>query len=312
MRAIKVFIYAVSLYILFLLFGCSAFIVKDISNESIKILAPPDSFHSGSSTVTLWWEELDGAEKYDIQIVSPSFIYIVNLIADSTTSNDKFSVDLAPGQYQWRVRGVNNGWESEYSTRTFFIDSISDLANVNVNLLAPINNFSTTQTKIVFEWQTILGADEYRFQLLDDNDASIIYDVTTTNDTIHYTLTEGEYIWKVRAQNSSSNSLFSERNLAIDLTPPNVSIPISPLTGDTLVNPFTLSWDADPTSSYDSLYIYSDNTLSIPVLAILITNTSYNFTTGISGEDYSWRLKSFDAAGNASSFSISNSFLFGQ
>ena len=55
------------------IWGCSDFIVKDITDETVKILAPPDSFHSNSPEITLWWEEVDGAEDYNLQIVSQSF-----------------------------------------------------------------------------------------------------------------------------------------------------------------------------------------------------------------------------------------------
>lgn len=210
------------------------------------------------------------------------------------------------------MKAINNGGESGFTTQTFYVDSISDLTNVTVNLLSPLSNFFTKETEIIFKWSPISGADEYRFQLVDNGNGSLLYDITTANDTVHYSLTEGSYTWKVRAQNSSSNSQYSERIITIDLTPPDAPTPLVPANGDTLKSPYTLIWSVDHSSSYDSLYVYSDITLSILILKSLTSDTTYNFTSGIVDEDYFWRLKSFDNAGNASPYSVLNKFIYGQ
>ena len=234
------------------------------------------------------------------------------MILDSTITTNKFYIDLTPGEYQWRVKAINNGGESGFTTQTFYVDSISDLTNITVNLLSPISNFFTNETEVIFKWSLISGADEYRFQLVDNGNGSLLYDITTTKDTVHYSLAEGSYTWKVRAQNSSSNSQYSERIITIDLIPPDAPTPLEPANDDTLKSPYHLKWSVDPSSSYDSLYIYSDITLSILILKSLTADTTYNFTSGIMDEDYYWRLKSFDNAENASPYSVLNKFIYGQ
>lgn len=293
--------------------GCTTdFIVKNISKDKINLLSPADSFHAQSSQITFWWDELDGADEYELQIVSPSFNYIQQLLLDSVTSLHQFNMNLSPGTYQWRVRGKNNGYETDYATRTFFVDTTTDLSNVTITLLSPADNLFTNKDTITFKWDTITGADDYRFQLVNNTSGSTIYDNTTSDDSIQQILAEGAYTWKVRAQNNFSNSLYSQRTITIDLTPLVAPTIVSPLYGDTLSAPHTLVWTADPSSVYDSLYIYTDVTLTNIVSKIQSTITSYNFENGINNDNYYWRVKSFDAAGNGSSFSLVSNFVYKQ
>src|SRR5258705_9410550 len=107
--------------------SCEDFIEKDISGKHVSILAPADGYISNSLTITFWWNELEGAEQYKLQIVKPNFAAIQDIIADTTLTDTRFTTTFAPGTYQWRIKAMNNGGDSDYSTRTFTVDSSGNL-----------------------------------------------------------------------------------------------------------------------------------------------------------------------------------------
>ena len=57
----------------FLITSCTDFVEKDISKKTVAILAPPDGYVTYSVTLTFWWQEIDGAENYSLQVVRPDF-----------------------------------------------------------------------------------------------------------------------------------------------------------------------------------------------------------------------------------------------
>lgn len=288
-------------------FSCDDFIEPNIDNKIISLISPPDTFRSSSVTQTFWWNELDGAENYNLQIVKGTFSYVQLFILDTTVVTNKFQYSLSPGTYQWRVRGENNGGNTTYSTRTLTIDSTLDLSLQTVLLIAPVENFTTNQTSITFDWQSLYNADEYRLQIIDTTNSTTVVDVIQSGTTYSYILPEGGYIWQVRAQNSVSISPFSSRKLNVDLTAPSVPILVSPINNAmlTLGSNDSLTWQADASSFADSLFIDTDSTFSNP--SKIYSNTTY-YTLIQSAGTYFWKVKSMDSAGNQSDFSAYRKF----
>jgi hypothetical protein len=288
--------------------GCEDFIEPNLEDDVIVLLAPPDQFVTPVGSQTFWWEELEGAETYNLQLVKGTFVYIQQHILDTSLTANKFQYSLTPGSYQWRVRGENNGGHTPYSTRTFTIDSSLDLSNQIVVLSMPPANQVTNETIIVFEWQSLYNAEEYRFQLLDSTSGIVLEDEILTGVTYTDTLIEGDYIWQVRAQNSTSLTPYTKRNLVIDLTAPSAPVLIFPSNNASLLvgNNDSLTWQVDPESVADSLYIDTDSTFANPI-KVYSTVTYYLITQ--SAGAYFWKVKSLDAAGNQSAFSAYRKFL---
>ena len=288
--------------------SCEDFIEKDISGKRVSVLAPPDGLVSTSLTITFWWEEMDGAEQYNIQIVQPDFSYIQNIIVDTTISDTRFVSTFTPGTYQWRIKGMNNGGDSEYLTRSFTIDSTTALSNVTLLLLSPADNFVTNNTSNTFKWDSVFSASEYRFQIINLATNGTVTDVTLSADSFVYSLTAGNYRWQVRAQNSTSNSPYSSRTITIDLSPPLSPVIISPLDGDTVASPVNLTWSRDTSAVGDSLFIYNDSLLTNPNAALYTTDTTFLFTDTVI-QNYYWYLKSKDSVGNQSNYTAVYKFL---
>ena len=95
-------------------YSCDDFIEKDLSKKSITILSPANNYTATSYTQLFWWEEVKGAEEYNLQIVKPSFANTQQLIVDTMVHSNQFSFTLQPGSYQWRLRALNNSSHTDY------------------------------------------------------------------------------------------------------------------------------------------------------------------------------------------------------
>jgi hypothetical protein len=105
--------------------GCAETFEKDLSKRTVRLFAPSDGVTAAdSAAMTFAWDSLDGANKYTLQVVSPSFDSVVQLLADTTVHGFFYTIPQLTirGRYQWRVMGLNNTSSSEYSVvRSFTV-----------------------------------------------------------------------------------------------------------------------------------------------------------------------------------------------
>lgn len=297
--------------VLLLVSSCDDLIEPKLSDKTITILAPADSSVQSNTTITFWWNEVSGASKYNIQIVNPSFSNIQYLVADSMVSGDKFTVGLQPGHYEWRIKAVNSSTETPFATFSFTVDSSLNLSGQNVQLLSPINNSISTQLSQTFVWAHMYYADDYRFEIL-SSFGNVIYTnaALTTTQTSYTFTTDGTYTWRVRAQNGSSVSSYSQANIIIDLTAPSPPTILSPADNAVVSNPFTLSWSQANGSGApvtDSLYIYEDFGQDTLIKALRPLTSSY--TDSFALGDYFWKMRAKDSVGNYSPYTSLYKFI---
>jgi len=302
--------------------GCKDIIEDDLSDRTITINAPLNGLVTTTLTHTFWWNKIEYATKYQLQIVSPSFIAVEKLILDTNISTNQFQYTLTPDTFEWRVRAYNNSSTTAFVTYTIIIDSTANLDGQQVVLISPVANFATNQLTQAFKWYELYNADDYRFEIRSpDWNGSLVYNpVITAYDTISFTLPEGSYTWGVQAQNVTSSSQFSTRTLIIDNTNPNIPTLQSPvngatvydstLTNSTIIFRWKRGYDSGSTI-HDSLYLAKDSIFSIAntELAISLTDTTYSYPMQTTGTYY-WKVKSIDAAGNKSSFCTKWKFVY--
>lgn len=296
---------------LLLVASCDDIIEPKLSDRRVTIIAPADSSVQSNTTITFWWDEVKGATKYNIQIVSPSFTNIQYLVADSNVIGDKFTVALQPGLYQWRIKAVNNSTETPFSTYSFSIDSSLNLSGQSIQLQSPANNTYTNQLTQTFVWSPMYYADDYRFEILSSFGNTVYTNAALATTNVSYTFsTDGTYTWRVRAQNSTSVSAYSSALLIIDQTPPAVPVITSPANNAIVSAPFTLSWSQATDNGspiYDSLYIYANAGQDTLIKALRPATTTYtdSFGTG----DYFWKLRAIDSVGNYSNYTSLYKFI---
>ncbi len=87
-----------------------------------------------------------------------------------------------------------------------------DISDEQLTLLAPGNHISTERVTQTFLWESNNDSLSYRIQVVTpgfDAVESVVLDSLLTDNYLEYTLFSGQFEWRVRAENSAYNSLWS-------------------------------------------------------------------------------------------------------
>jgi hypothetical protein len=113
--------------LIFVLLGVAAFascddlIEKDLEDKKVDIISPADSIETELTNITFLWEDVKGADSYELQVVTPSFENALTVVVDTTLTDNTFSYEFTPGEYQWRIKAGNSVSFTEYFYRTITI-----------------------------------------------------------------------------------------------------------------------------------------------------------------------------------------------
>jgi len=299
--------------IILLFFSCDSVFEEDISNDIIQTIIPKQNDTLKKNIVNFRWNMVEGVVDYQLQIVKPDFNNIDEFIIDSLITELEIDLLLNPAKYQWRVRGLNNGYETIYSEPIdFVVDSISDLSNQNILLNFPENNKYLNSIATTFSWHKHFYATSYLYQFVDADSNNIIEQFTTNND--FYTPTEqstneGEYKWKVKGINDFSETVFAERIVFIDKTSPNIPSLTSPDDNfETTSLSITFDWDlgVDGGNTHApisrTLEISTEDSFVTILFETKLVVDTFNYTFSNTGTFY-WRVKAIDSADNESNYS---------
>lgn len=283
--------------------SCRDIIEKDIRKDQVTLLSPTDKFKSNVYSITFTWNDVEGATKYNIQIVEPSFANPNRILVDSNVSVPRFTYTFPTGNYQWKVKAFNNGYSTEYVIRSLSVDSTTNLSKQILILKSPANDLATNSLKIKFTWDSLPSATQYQFQLLKP-DYTIVKDQNVNTTSLELTLPTGDFKWQVRAQNQQYNSLFSTpRTLTIDTIPPNYSSELKAL------NDSTIGWSRDLSAIGDSIYIGIDTAFTIGTAKYKYYTTDLKLVLSkLPANKYFGKFRTFDKAGNKSAYSPSKGF----
>lgn len=288
--------------------GCELF-ERDLTRDTIKLIAPTNGSNVITLTNTFWWEELEPAKTYRLQIAAPDFASPLTLHLDTLVSANQFEFTLEPGIYEWRVRAENNSSFTPYTTHQLSIDSTNDLSTISLQLYQPTDNNCVNTTSQTFSWQRLYNATSYTFRILENG--NLKYSTTTAHDSLtvdfsSFGVQEGGYTWQVKAENQYSSTLFTSRTIHYDFqnpgTPQLLNPGINVTRGDSVIS---FLWKRGMDSGcglQDSFQVSNDSTnWNVLQLGKLITDTSSMDSIG-PGTWY-WRVRSIDQAGNKGSYS---------
>lgn len=301
--------YSIALFCgsLLLLNSCDAIIEPSISKKIVQAEAPADLYQSTNYTISFWWDEVDHALSYHLQVVSPTFSSPGSLVLDTIVKKNTFSFTLSPGNYQWRVLAQNGSSQTAYTAPRNFTVVPSSIAQQVVTLNAPANNTVTNQIKTTFQWGSIYGATKYLLEIDTNsfiNESSLVYSQEIPGQQVVFTFPKDQtYQWRVRAENDTVKSQWSVVNLVTyDHTPPASVTLSAPADGATAPLPVTLQWSAASSAVAYKLYVYKSggSTIYNQSFPVTLTTTSYSFNLGSAGTKLFWTVTAVDAAGNES------------
>lgn len=236
------------------LFGCKDFVEKNISEETPILVLPSNNSTINANPVHIKWEELEGATKYRIEIVSPEFANIQSFPLDSIVSGTNFFFGLDSAQYEIRITAMNAGFSSKTSEIKRFWVGTSQGGSNSVTLLDPTaNEYSNVDFTGNFSWSILPNAVSYTFELHETNSfagPNVIspidqIGITSINAGINGSdLAEGIYCWGVKAYLSGGGETnFSKRVLYIDKTNPPLAGLSSPANNSAIsTGTITFSW----------------------------------------------------------------------
>lgn len=298
------------------LFGCKDFIEKNISGETPVLILPANNDTIGANPVHIKWEALEGATKYHIEIVSPSFASIQTFPLDSIVSGTNFFFSLDSAQFEIRITALNAGFKSHPSAiKRFWVGTSQGGSSGGVTLTSPAAGaYYNESFPGSFSWNTQgLGAvssctfelhdtELFSGTLLDIADQLTSSGISSLNGT---ELPEGAYSWGVKAYllgNGETN--YSKRVFYIDKTPPGSGTPSFPANNGTASSgSVTFSWDLPE----------DDGEIQSPVGGKVELSTFQNFATiyksgsstgtsviiqNVASGTYYWRVILKDEAGN--------------
>jgi hypothetical protein len=293
--------------------SCEDILEEDITNDIINPISPTEGTVVESNIVNFQWNILDGADNYRVQLFDNNGV----IVLDSVVSQTNLTHPVSSGDYKWRVRGENFGYQSTYSLPvSFSVIESTNLTTQQVILSSPSNSFYTNTNSINLAWQDLAPADTYNIEIINvTNGSSIVYQQSGIANTVlnlsnMVFSTDGEYIWKVKAVNTTSATPFSSRTIFIDRTAPNQPQLGLPANNSTqLINQaLTFNWTtAADSGTIQSALSYviefsNSNTFATLTQSSNASTNSLQQTFTAVGDHY-WRVKTLDAAGNVSSYS---------
>ncbi len=116
---------------------------------------------------------------------------------------------LVPGDYEIKVTGTG----TSETVNVYVILRIHDPSLDAANLLLPVDNAIDQPLDITFEWEAVVDAEEYEFELATDSGFTNIVDsqiVTVNSAEVTGLADNTEYFWRVLATNICGDSPLSD------------------------------------------------------------------------------------------------------
>jgi hypothetical protein len=303
------------LYLFFLVLSfiavtaCKSIIEEDISDKKV-IVNTPNGTSLTSYNQLFWWEKVDGALTYQIQIASPNLTNVQKLLLDTTIKGNKINFTLAAGTYEWHVRALNGSYQTAYSGFAFTITD-APLSTQKVILNTPATGTSVKTT--VLTWNAI-PIDGVAYQLKVSKSSAFtpeIINIETPLTTYNLSITdETTYYWEVRAYKGTDTSQWSSISSFIyDVTAPGKVVLTDPTNNPAALKPTTgnLTWVSAETGAKYYVFITYGTDAEKTFTA---NSTSYTYTAA-QNQTVKWRVQAFDAAGNTGLSSDSWTFKTG-
>jgi hypothetical protein len=306
-----------SLIFLFsLLFSCKQIIEKDISGETPVVILPQINDTIEANPVHFKWKDMEGATKYHLEIVSPSFTNISTYNLDSIVTGTNFYLALDSNQYEFRITALNAGDPSKTTAPICFVVGTSvGVSPTGVVLDSPPQfEYYNAQFNGVFSWFTLPNTVSYTFELHEGTSFAgptlHFIDQIGTNSITSFTgsqLGEGVYTWGVKSFLSNGDeTLYSKRTFYIDTISPGDASLSTPVNNSfESAGNITFSWTLPADigviqSPVKSILQISTNTTFTSLLAPDIL-TGNSITKNMSAGTYYWRVKTEDESGNLGS-----------
>lgn len=160
-------------------------------------------------------------------------------------------------------------------------------------------------TTPTFTWSAAAYAERYTIAIDTSNqflNPTIVGDLVTLSYTPTDPLADGNYFWRVRAENIvGSGNWSATRSFTIDTTVPSAPDLVSPNADVLLAAPPTFTWNGSTDANTPLTYtveIDGDASFTAPIAKTITTNATTATPETLSDGVYFWRVRVSDPAGN--------------
>ncbi|MDG5766311.1 chitobiase/beta-hexosaminidase C-terminal domain-containing protein [Balneolales bacterium ANBcel1] len=284
--------------------------------EPVLLLTPEDGSVEVSLLPEFAWEAADDTDSYTMQLASDAdFDDLVAEVAGLEAAEYALTESLAwETTYFWRVRGVNEGGEGEWSAVWSFTTEEEPPpppppAPGAIALSSPADDAVDVSLLPEFAWEAADDAASYTMQLASDADFDDLVAEAAGLEVAEYALTESldyetVYFWRVRGVNEGGEGewsavwSFTTEDAPIPVPEPVVLLmPENGAESIALQPPF--SWEeADWADTYE-LEVASDNGFATPeVMVAGLEETNYTLPDELSHDrTYFWRVRGVNESG---------------
>jgi hypothetical protein len=270
------------------------------------LASPGNNATNVSLTPTLSWNAAARAERYRVQLSTNSNFTSVLVVDKDDVTGTKYAVTgLANStQYYWRVKALNAGGESDWSTVRTFTTIIA--APAGPTLVSPENNATGISITPTISWNATDRATTYRVQIstVSNFNTTVVDedDISNTSYTVVTALQNStQYYWRVRAISIVGESNWSTaRTFATIIAAPDAPVLDAPADEaiDVSIDP-TFEWNAVATADRYHIQVAPDEAFSIPTInEIDITTTTYDGSGLSNNTKYYWRVRGINDGGD--------------
>ena len=99
------------------------------------------------------------------------------------------------------------------------IIEVQDISEETIIVLAPMDTSVLTATNINFSWGSIQDAEQYKLQIATpsfEEANQVVLDTTIIATGFNQILSSGDYQWRVRAENSDYQTVFTTQSFSIE------------------------------------------------------------------------------------------------
>lgn len=307
--------------------SCKEIIATNISETVPVMILPQVNDTVNNNPVHFKWEEIEGATKYHLQIVSTSFSNIQNYAVDSMVTSESIFISLDSNEYELMLTAINEGYTSHtLGPVKFWVGVQPSETSGFVTLISPADGAYFNEDyaedpdfQSEFDWSPLTGADSYEFSLrrgpsyASGEVVETLPGIETTTHDVNEILIQGEYYWGVRANlTSGEETAIALRKFYIDTVNPGTPTLVSPSssvqTGSvvfTWTNPTDTGSPKSPVHS--TVEVAEDINFTLNLESADFTGTTGTMTLEGIGQRY-WRVINWDEAGNFSSYSTVGEF----
>ncbi|HBQ59001.1 MAG TPA: hypothetical protein DD671_05090, partial [Balneolaceae bacterium] len=265
--------------------------------------APSDGSADTDTTLSLEWAEVTEADEYQVQVSKDQNFSTLWLNQITTQTLQELSTLDFSTTYYWRVRSLNAGGESNWSS-TYSFTTYDGLTEA-IDLVEPADGVEDISIDdITFSWNAATLADGYQWQVSSQSDfSSFVRDSSGISSTSVITSLDygTQYYWRVRGVNAQGNGSWSTTHtFSTQIAPPDTPVPFDPGDGagqqDTVL---TLKWLETARADSFKLQVSEVNDFSTVLIAETVNDTS-NTIHGLEyTSQYYWRVKAFNTTGES-------------